>query len=159
MALDLGTFIGVCVGNEKRVKSHFEYNLETECYSCEDPKKKKINKIRRQKLCHLNKVFPIWLDKYKPDVVVMERPFTRGLGSTRSLWGTAGVIESLVPIEVEMFDVVPLSIKKHFTGSGKSSKEEMIETAKKILKKKELGEHEADAVALWHFTKENLINQ
>ena len=79
-----------------------------------------------------------------PDLVMFERPFCRGQAATRSLWGMAGVLESVMGAVAAITDVTPSEIKKFATGDGKASKELMIDAAR------ELGydaptEHAADA--------------
>ncbi len=86
-----------------------------------------------------------------PDTVIFERPFCRGLHATRSLWGMAGIVEEAVVDCAACLDIVPSTIKKWATGSGRASKEQMTEYAWLLMGMKgddKMGEHEADAIAL-----------
>jgi len=136
-ALDLGSTIGWSLVDPK---GRFEIGGEMEL----------IGENRAQKLQH----FMSWLDMYLTDnaerieFVIFERPFTRGLPATRMLWGYAGIVEALATeYGFAVVDELPTSIKKFATGSGKASKETMIEIASEKAGL-ELGEHESDAYLL-----------
>ena len=76
--------------------------------------------------------FQAWLSSFLPerplDVVAYERPFTRGLAATRSLWGMAGIVDAwshglgTVGVGGAAIDLVPATLKKWATGSGKAEK-------------------------------------
>lgn len=90
------------------------------------------------------------------DAVVYETPFARGRDATRSLWGIAGIIEACATnAGLPVVDVAVPTIKKHATGHGKASKEEMIAAARKMGYKGK-NEHEADAACLLHYAEANL---
>ncbi len=97
------------------------------------------------------------------DVLIFERPFCRGLAATRSLWGMAGVAEAEAHGQgITSLDIVPSTLKKWATGSGKASKEQMITAAvgKLFEQMREppitLGEHEADAIILGLYAAEHI---
>lgn len=65
-----------------------------------------------------------------PDIVFYERPFARGAAATRSLWGMAGVLESVMGSVAPVLDATPSQIKAFATGSGKADKEDMIDASR-----------------------------
>lgn len=79
-----------------------------------------------------------------PDAVIYERPFCRGLAATRSLWGMAGVVESVLGSVAPIVDALPSEIKKFATGKGGAKKDEMLDAAAE-LGYIALTEHAADA--------------
>lgn len=116
---------------------------------------------------HRLRAFREWLLgllTWNPDTVIFERPFCRGLHATRSLWGMAGIVEEVVVHCAACLDIVPTTLKKWATGSGKASKEEMINWAStslsvagpRFVSAKFLGEHEADAIILGLYAAENI---
>lgn len=89
----------------------------------------------------------------KIDLVVFERPFSRGMDATRSGWGIAGVIEALATERGwPVTDTDPQTIKKFASGNSKASKEEMIEAAR-VLGYTGFNEHEADAYCLLKYAE------
>lgn len=91
------------------------------------------------------------------DLVVYERPFARGLHATRMLWGMAGVVEAWAADNgLPVLDVLPTTIKKWATGSGKATKRDMIAKAA-ALGYPGLNEHEADALLLGMYAGEKAI--
>ena len=111
--------------------------------------------------------FQAWLNKFmveRPlDVIAYERPFTRGLGATRSLWGMAGIVDAWshglgsIGQGGAAIDIVPSTLKKWATGSGRAEKWEMIAAAHKWAP--DLGnndEHAADAIVLGMYVYNHL---
>ena len=93
--------------------------------------------------------------------LIFERPFSRGLAATRSLWGMAGIAEevALDEYKVACLDIVPSTIKKWATGNGRASKDNMIVAAEALIHysvPEPLGEHEADAIILGLYAAENI---
>lgn len=87
------------------------------------------------------------------DAVGYERPFARGQGATRSLWGQAGILEAVATRRgFPVLDATPAEIKAFATGKGVASKEEMTAAAIRYLESagndipSVLGEHEGDAI-------------
>ncbi len=97
-----------------------------------------------------------------PDTVIYERPFSRGLHATRSLWGMAGIVEEAVVDRAACLDIVPSTLKKWATGSGRANKEQMIIAAVRLVHPPQSGpwaemrEHEADAIILGLYAAENI---
>lgn len=90
------------------------------------------------------------------DVVVYERPFARGMDATRSLWGVAGILEAVACQHgITCIDITPSEIKKHATGSGGASKEDMILFASCTGYAGD-NEHEADAWCLLRMAEATL---
>ena len=90
------------------------------------------------------------------DIAVYETPFARGRDPTRSLWGMAGIIEACATnAGLAVTDVAVPTIKKHATGHGKASKNDMIAAAQR-MGYKGADEHEADAVCLLKYAEANL---
>ncbi len=93
------------------------------------------------------------------DVLIFERPFCRGLHATRSLWGMAGVAEAEAHGQgITSLDIVPSTLKKWATGSGRADKQRMIGAAQVLIypDKRTLREHEADAIILGLYAAENI---
>ena len=87
----------------------------------------------------------------KADIVLYECPFTRGLAASRSLWGTAGVLEAVSSeMGLPVVDANLREIKKFATGDGNAAKDKMIVAAKGWGY---IGndDNEADAVCILHY--------
>lgn len=175
MAIDLGSQVGICYGDTDDGVDIFEgVDLSRGCFFNQVEDYSAIYKSRQDKLCQFRQIIGKCISDYRPDVVVFERPFVRGMGATRMLWGMAGVLESFQEktetwdengkdyyyTMPKMYDVAVTTIKKFATGSGRASKEEMIEAAKNILGNKHkrlqktMTDHEADAICLFQYFKE-----
>lgn len=92
-------------------------------------------------------------DECDIDLVVYERPFTRGMDATRSLWGVAGLVEATATFRGwPVTDATPGDIKKWATGKGDASKDDMLAAAQRLGY---VGgnEHEADAYCLLKFAE------
>lgn len=98
------------------------------------------------------------------DIVGYERPFSRGLAATRSLWGQAGIIESMAKGAV--LDVTSISVKKWLGVALATKKGEKASAAQKagVLESLRLlgydpkDEHSADAIALLLYIREHACN-
>jgi Holliday junction resolvasome RuvABC endonuclease subunit len=104
--------------------------------------------------------FEIWLeemvDNLRPDLVVYERPFARGQAATRMGWGFAGICEAVaVNSRANVQDAEVNSVKRFWTGNGNATKDDMI-TAAWALGVDPRNDHEADAIAILHYTVANL---
>lgn len=89
-------------------------------------------------------------------LVAYERPFTRGLAATRSLWGMAGVIEWwAAKYGLTCVDIVPSQVKKWATGSGIAKKPDMMAAVAR-LGFPNVDEHAADALLLGLFVAANM---
>ncbi len=90
------------------------------------------------------------------DAAIYERPFARGQAATRSLWGTAGIIEAVCTMHgLPVVDMPPSSIKKWAVGKGNADKAEMTAAAQ-IMGYMGDDEHEADAVCLLRYAEANI---
>lgn len=114
---------------------------------------------------HRLRAFREWLLElltWNPDTVIFERPFCRGLHATRSLWGMAGIVEEVVVNCAACLDIVPSTLKKWATGSGRASKEDMMSkayikvTAYHHMDDVSLRNNEADAIILGLYAAENI---
>jgi Holliday junction resolvasome RuvABC endonuclease subunit len=95
------------------------------------------------------------LSREPTDLVVFETPFARGRDATRSLWGSAGVIEAAASLAgLPVLDVAVATIKKFATGSGSAPKSLMMQAAKKLWYCG-CDEHEADAWCLMKYAEQN----
>ncbi len=93
------------------------------------------------------------------DVLIFERPFCRGLHATRSLWGMAGIAEAEAHGQgITSLDIVPSTLKKWATGSGRGIKDKMVLAAQVLIypDERSLREHEADAIILGLYAAENI---
>ncbi len=88
-------------------------------------------------------------------VVIYERPFVRGRAATRFLWGMAGIVEAHFGYHSAVVDEAVSSIKKHVTGSGRATKEDMI-AAVSALGWNPSNDHEADAAAVCQYCIDNM---
>jgi len=113
-----------------------------------------------------------WLREHvgnaRPDVIVIESPFFRG-GNSEFLYGFFN-LAALVAFEGFMFGKHSIQLekihlahaKKHFTGRGNATKEEMIQAARNLGYHVQ-NDHEADALAILHFkmthTADHIVSQ
>ncbi len=146
LALDLGATTGWAVVHDGKVLNQGETHFPG---------------TRAERLWKFQDWYHRLLHEFTPDVVIFERPFCRGLHATRSLWGMAGVAEAETHGQgVTSLDIVPSTLKKWATGSGKASKGDMIVAATKLLTGSyinvDLREHEADAIILGLYAAENI---
>ena len=139
VALDLGTKLGVAIGKlPQTITNVSEIDLAeiTE------------NGDRRDKLKAFSSVFLSIIDG-NPEIstVIYEVPFCRGTHATRLLIGMAGLVEAITPPGIQVLEVRPTQVKKFATGSGKATKEQMIETANKFINRPmRVTDNEADAI-------------
>tara|TARA_B100000287_G_scaffold350332_1_gene339125 strand:+ start:285 stop:836 length:552 start_codon:yes stop_codon:yes gene_type:complete len=83
------------------------------------------------------------LDEYKPDEFAVEAPFFgKNVQSMLKLGRAQGVaMAAALNREVPIFEYAPRKIKLAITGKGTSSKEQVAEMLKSLLKIKELPKH------------------
>ncbi|MDR3562030.1 MAG: hypothetical protein P4N59_11430 [Negativicutes bacterium] len=90
------------------------------------------------------------------DTAIYERPFARGQDATRCLWGIAGILEAVATSKgCTVLEVLPSTIKKWATGSGKADKEVMTAAAVRLGYYGQ-NEHEADAYCLYQYGRANI---
>lgn len=97
------------------------------------------------------------INKHNPVFLSMEG-VNRGLqGNARYLLTTMNGITKKTSYEesIPWFEYAPTSIKKHTTGSGRASKEEMVEAVTKMGYEVNNAD-EADAVGIWLMTREEI---
>lgn len=163
MALDLGRFTGVCIGDtETGIKQSFTFDLLKGCtyHPIFWKNHKDFNKTRQDKMSCFKTLIEFHKEESGIDVIVYERPFVRGHAATRQLWGYAGIADSF---ELPTYDFAVTSIKKFATGKGKAEKEDMIQAAQGFLrqdtgkekKSEDLLDHEADAICVFQYYREN----
>jgi Holliday junction resolvasome RuvABC endonuclease subunit len=103
--------------------------------------------------------FQAWLNTFvegwEPDAVVYERPFCRGLGATRSLWGMAGVTEAVASSSAAVLDVNLQTIKKWAGAKGRMSKDVTTEKCRSLGVEPRDDNH-ADAVCLAFYAAETM---
>ena len=137
LALDLGHHTGWCV--DKKNHGHFDtdgLSIGVELQFFED----KVNDL-------MVRFWPF-------DIVAYERPHLRGWAATFSLIGRAAIIEKLMSRRnIKPISVHPSTIKKFITGSGRATKEDVMEAVKDWRPD---GPDEADAIALWLYTKSKM---
>jgi len=91
------------------------------------------------------------------DVLIYERPFARGADATRSLWGYAGIAESLGhKYGAAVLDLTPNQIKLWAAGNARASKTDMLVAARRMGYDGE-NEHEADAYCLMMYAHTKAI--
>jgi crossover junction endodeoxyribonuclease RuvC len=104
------------------------------------------------RLLELERELTIWIDKYKPDVVAVERVFSqlnvRTAMSTGQAAGVALLIAARKGIPVAMH--TPSEVKAAVTGSGRADKKQVANMVVKLLGLKEVPKpvDSTDALAL-----------
>ena len=104
-------------------------------------------------------MFRSWLvrmiDESSPDMIIFERAHHRGGAATETCVGITTIIQTLCAEQsVEYAAIHSATIKKHATGKGNASKEQMMNQA---IKKGWAfqDDNEADALWLLDYSKEN----
>ncbi len=105
-----------------------------------------------QRLLQLESELVKWIQKYKPDVIAVERVFSqlniRTAMSTGQAAGVALLLAAKSKIKVVMH--TPTEVKAAVTGSGRADKKQVAEMVKRLLKLKEIPKpvDSTDALAL-----------
>ena len=105
-----------------------------------------------QRLLQLEREISIWISKYQPDVVAVERVFSRlnvkTAMATGQVAGVALLLAAKVGIPVVMH--TPSEVKAAVTGSGRADKKQVAQMVKRLLKLKEIPKpvDATDALAL-----------
>ena len=105
-----------------------------------------------QRLLHLESELVKWIQRYKPDVIAVERVFSqlniRTAMSTGQAAGVALLLAAKSKIKVVMH--TPTEVKAAVTGSGRADKKQVAEMVKRLLKLKEIPKpvDSTDALAL-----------
>ena len=105
-----------------------------------------------QRLLQLEKEISIWINKYQPDVVAVERVFSRLNVKTAMTTGQAAGVALLLAAKVGIPVVMhtPSEVKAAVTGSGRADKKQVAQMVKRLLKLKEIPKpvDATDALAL-----------
>jgi len=109
------------------------------------------------RLLELEKEISLWINKYKPDVIAVERVFSQLNVKTAMATGQAAGVALLLAakagIPVVLHPVVlhtPSEVKAAVTGSGRADKKQVAQMVKRLLKLKEIPKpvDSTDALAL-----------
>ena len=104
------------------------------------------------RLLELEKEISIWINRYKPDVIAVERVFSqlnvRTAMATGQAAGVALLLAAKAGIPVVMH--TPSEVKAAVTGSGRADKKQVAQMVKRLLKLKEIPKpvDSTDALAL-----------
>ena len=104
------------------------------------------------RLLELEKEISIWINKYNPDVIAVERVFSqlnvRTAMATGQAAGVALLLAAKAGIPVVMH--TPSEVKAAVTGSGRADKKQVAQMVKRLLKLKEIPKpvDSTDALAL-----------
>ncbi len=105
-----------------------------------------------QRLLQLEKEISIWINKYQPDVVAVERVFSRLNVKTAMATGQAAGVALLLAAKVGIPVVMhtPSEVKAAVTGSGRADKKQVAQMVKRLLKLQEIPKpvDATDALAL-----------
>ena len=104
------------------------------------------------RLLELEKEISLWINKYKPDVIAVERVFSQLNVKTAMATGQAAGVALLlaakagIPVALH----TPSEVKAAVTGSGRADKKQVAQMVKRLLKLKEIPKpvDSADALAL-----------
>jgi crossover junction endodeoxyribonuclease RuvC len=104
------------------------------------------------RLLELEKEISLWINKYKPDVIVIERVFSQLNVKTAMATGQAAGVALLlaakagIPVALH----TPSEVKAAVTGSGRADKKQVAQMVKRLLRLKEIPKpvDSTDALAL-----------
>lgn len=106
--------------------------------------------------------------KYNVKAVACERLMNNAIRNKRNKSAsmmTVNMISSIIMLvaaqnNIKFKEYMPMTVKKHFTGSGKATKDDMINTAirKYNLRKRPI-EHVADAIGIAETLLEDILNK
>ena len=152
MALDLATNTGVAIG---------DVSGSPLCHSESLGKAAGSQGARFSEALYMTRRL---IEQHKPDAIAIEAAVITGVvgGQARleSALGIRGVVMCVAHVKrVAVYEHAVVSIRKHFIGSGKVKRAEA--KAATIARCRQLGWHvandnEADAAALWDFTRAKL---
>ena len=104
------------------------------------------------RLLELEKEISIWINKYKPDVIAVERVFSQLNVKTAMATGQAAGVALLLAAKAGIPVVLhtPSEVKAAVTGSGRADKKQVAQMVKRLLKLKEIPKpvDSTDALAL-----------
>jgi crossover junction endodeoxyribonuclease RuvC len=104
------------------------------------------------RLFELEKEILIWIKKFKPDVIAVERVFSQLNVRTAMATGQAAGVALLLAAKAEIPVVMhtPSEVKAAVTGSGRADKKQVANMVKRLLKLREIPKpvDSTDALAL-----------
>ena len=104
------------------------------------------------RLLELEKEISIWINKFKPDVIAVERVFSQLNVRTAMATGQAAGVALLLAAKAGILVVMhtPSEVKAAVTGSGRADKKQVAQMVKRLLKLKEIPKpvDSTDALAL-----------
>ncbi|MDO4631750.1 MAG: crossover junction endodeoxyribonuclease RuvC [Corynebacterium sp.] len=104
------------------------------------------------RLLELSEAVNDWLDRYKPDVVAIERIFERGNVSTvmNTAHGVGVLMLAAAQRDIDVYLYTPSEVKKAISGNGRADKKQMTAMITRILGLSEAPKpaDAADALAL-----------
>ena len=104
------------------------------------------------RLLELEKEISLWINKYKPDVIAVERVFSQLNVKTAMATGQAAGVALLLAAKAGIPVVLhtPSEVKAAVTGSGRADKKQVAQMVKRLLKLKEIPKpvDSTDALAL-----------
>jgi Holliday junction resolvasome RuvABC endonuclease subunit len=75
--------------------------------------------VRGEKMSSAGRVYAALMAEWKPEVVVLEAPFGRGVSTTRFLYGLAAVVErAAFDAGAACVELAPSSVRKKMLGHG-----------------------------------------
>ena len=105
-----------------------------------------------ERLMHLSAELEIWINRYKPDVIAVERVFSQLNVKTAMATGQAAGVALLLAAKAGIPVVLhtPSEVKAAVTGSGRADKKQVAQMVKRLLKLKEIPKpvDSTDALAL-----------
>jgi len=125
-----------------------------ECMTIETTPKEQLGK----KLKQIADAFLFVEKKYRPDVVVIEKGFTRYNFSTQQLFRVHGIANYIFHKYAQVY-IASASIKKIVGGAGNMKKEEIREVVLKMFPKinfKSMDESDAFSICLAYFYMNNI---
>lgn len=88
-----------------------------------------------QRLLHLDTQLRLWIEKYSPDVIAVERVFSQH--NLRTVMGTAqaaGIaLVTAAHLEIPVVMHTPSEVKAAVTGSGRADKKQVAQMVQKLL--------------------------
>jgi len=133
VGIDPATLCGFCVLEmDGSIAEVFEMNLANEC--------------KAKRAHELIKIIRILNDNYKIEMICFESVFGHSRHAIKILERLAGVIIAVSEIYCLPYCEVPVTkLKLYATGTGKASKQQMIDEAKKVTGREAFTDNEADA--------------
>jgi crossover junction endodeoxyribonuclease RuvC len=145
LALDLGTKTGWAIGNKDGTS--FYHGVQD--FSLKRGESPGMRYLR----------FDTWINdmlcQNSPDYVIYEMPHHRGGHATAVLGALVGILLKVCAnLGVNHTQVHSSTLKKFATGSGRASKDDMVNQVLTSYKIMVTDDNEADAIHMWHYADE-----